>query len=223
MKRTTMRRSARISAVAAAAWAMVAVGLRAEGAAHGAATPVMAELRPWWEAQREANEACKERDPERFVGGFYGNAFGAPSAICIPRGTSPIPGEELGRLYVATQGEIDHHEGRFVDLTQVEWARAARIAQAVCSSAGHTAGFFTGEQEPGKSYSLVCKSGRARRVSARRSDLRQDLGDLNAVDWWTPMGVAADYCDRRWAGFTGFFNGIQTQDGYEIICVPFHK
>ncbi|MGK3990851.1 hypothetical protein WME99_47835 [Sorangium sp. So ce136] len=190
-------------------------------AARAIATPVMAELRPWWDANREANKACRERS-ERFVGGFYGS-FGGENAICIPKGESRNPGEEIGISYVATQMEIDRHEGGFGDLTQVEWARAARVAQAVCSSAGHTAGFFTGEQEPGKSYSLVCKSGRARRVSVRRSDLRQDLGDLNTVDWWTSMQVAADYCESKWALFTGFFNGIQTQDSYEIICVPYNK
>ncbi|WP_438028136.1 hypothetical protein [Sorangium sp. So ce233] len=222
MKRANMRLSVRISAVAAVAWAMLMSGLHVEGTAHGAATPAMLELRPWWDAHREANNACKARR-ERFVGGFYGYAFGQPRAICIPKGESPSGGEELARLYVANQSEIDSHEGGFRDLTQVEWARAARIAQAVCSSAGHTAGLFTGEQEPGKSYSLVCKSGRARRVTARRSDLRQDLGDLNTVDWWKPMVAAADYCGEKWIGFTGFFNGIQTQDSYEIICVPYYK
>ncbi|WP_433934888.1 hypothetical protein AB3662_09760 [Sorangium cellulosum] len=223
MKPTIMRLAVRISAIAALAWAVVAVGLHMEGAAQGAAIPVMAELRPWWEAHREANQACKEQNPERFVGGFYGSISERPKAICIPRGMSLLPGEALGRLYVATQSEIDRHEGGFADLTQVEWARAARIAQAVCASVGHTAGLFTGEQEPGKSYSLVCLSGRARRVSAGRSELRQDLGDLNAVDWWTPMAVAADYCRSRLNSLSGFFNGIQAQDSYEIICIPLHR
>ena len=126
-------------------------------------------------------------------------------------------------MHVATQSEIDRHEGGFRDLRQVNWARAARIAQAVCSGANYNAGLFIGEQEPGVSYSLICKRGRVTRVTAGRSDLRQDLGDLDTVDWWTSMVVAADYCRSRLRSLTGFFNGIQTQDSYEIICIATHR
>lgn len=109
----------------------------------------------------------------------------------------------------------------FYDIHETEWAQAQRVAMSACRQmGGMVSGYFTGNQNRGSDYELVCFSGGVINRTATWAELDATGYRVNGVvqtPYAQAMRAAQSWCRSR--GYvSGYLTGQQHRDIYGITC-----
>lgn len=166
----------------------------------------------WKCVHEDAQQKCAELNPSS-IGGFYTGRVGPDMSwelICVTQGAWKTAGTAVLR-----QSDVP------LSLKNVDWARAGRAAQAICSrrSEGGEAGMpidKTGRVE----YRVLCLGHDTELWDVREQDIGSAVQSLG--DWQVAGALAASLCEQRYVGTTGFFTGAgePAAGTYQLACVP---